>query len=366
MIVVHILGFMLVACSLAQTDPRADAVLAAISAYERSTHTIRWTQRVFIPPSTHEDEGTTWKMTWKMMLNSERFAGEDWSWFLLERDDPGPTPDPEVEYQRLYFGKAGLRVTAGLTFRKGMLALNDGFFTSGVHLWRALGRGLDYQTHTACRSLEDLLRQADSVVYVEPANDLPWPGVRARTTDPARWFMDVEVRIDPALGGMPRAYISRVPDGWAAERMEVLEAGRFGEFWLPVIGAHAVFYPVNVQDASDPVPERRRLDIERARSGAGLPPELNTDEVRRCIERLIQVRAIDADRGLFLAPLTITTNNPLVVPQIFVVDHAEVNVPMSIDRMFEHVSADARMFNGCTGEWTDVEGIRRFWKGLHQ
>jgi hypothetical protein len=340
----------------------AEAVIAASAAYERSIHALHWSQRLFLPPSVH---GTTARSEWVMDRQEERYADENWAWLLSSRADPGASPDPEVEYQRFYMGTAGLRVTAGLTFRRGMLALNDGYFIGGVHLWRHLGRGLDYSMHTACRSLEDLLRRADRIEYVEPTDELPWPGVRARTADPARHFMDLEVRVDPACGGMPRSIISRRADGWPAEQMAVIAAQAFDQIRIPVVGMHTIFYTAVVADAVDPVPEQRRLDLERARSGLGLPAELNTPTLRQWIQRFTQVCLIDPQRGHWLAPLTIKEQDLLAVPQIFVIDHAEVNTPMSFDQMFEHLPAEIKMFNGCTGEWTDADGIRRFWKGLH-
>lgn len=343
----------------------AEAVIAAVAAHERSTHTIRWTEHLYLPPSHREGEDAINRPRWTLVWEDERYAAEDWSWFLFQREDIRTPPIPDCDPQRVYFGVPGLRMAASVALQRGMLAINDGYFTGGTHLWRGLGRGLDYQTPLACRSLEDLLRRADRIEYVEPTDELPWPGVRARTADPTRHFMDLEVRVDPACAGLPRSIISRYPNGWAIEHMVVVTASRFGDAWLPLVGIQATFTTREVRDGPVGIPQGRQRDIAAARSGDGLPPALNTPAMRQWIKQLTQIHVVDTERGLVRGPMTLDSNAPLVAPQIFVVTGAVPNAPMHPDEMFDRLPSAGRFFNGCTGEWTDADGIRRFWKGLH-
>lgn len=359
----HLLMAAALAVSGAATDPRVEAIVAAIAAYERSITAISWTERHFLPPS-ERDEPERSRLEWKG-TSEERFVDEGWSWLLWQPSSRPAAPGADPPH-RILFGTAGLRVTGGFDRREGMLGLTDAYFASTAHIGRFLGRLFDEERPSAGRSLERLIWRVGSVEFVAPTDDMPWPGIRARTTPPNRFHMDIEVRIDPLLGGMPRAILQRTPDGQLSRHSVVVEARAVGGLWLPDVCAFGSCYRAPVDDVTTPVPERRRRDIERARSGVGLPAEVNTPEVRRWIERFTEVRVIDAASGIVRAPLTIDADDPLVSPVLIVLERVELEPRPSIDELFDRLPAGARMFNGCTGEWTDVEGIRRFWKGLHQ
>jgi hypothetical protein len=366
--VCDVIGMLIIPLLIAQAgsaelDTRAQAVVAAVAGYERSVASLWWTERHFLPPCEREEDKMT-RREWKA-VPEERFTDENWSWFLWQPASSPETAGADLPH-RLLFGSAGLRVTCGFERREGMLALNDVFFAGGAHMGRLLGRSVDYERPMAGRSVEDLILRADTVEFVEPTPETPWPGVRAKTSDPARVFMDMEVRVDPALGGMPRVIFQRAHDGRLSSQTVVVEVCRVGDLWLPSVGLHGGFYRANVPNIAEPISVRRLLDIERARSGIGLPPEANTPQLRRWIERMTEIEVIDARQGLVRAPLLIDDNEPLVSPQVIVLDRVVLNRRLDVDELFDRLPADARMFNGCTGEWTDVEGIRRFWKGLHQ
>lgn len=107
---IRMLALALLAATPFRPDPRVDAVIAAIGSYERSVPTLYWTQRHYQPPCDRGDEHEVlgeWTALWE-----ERFAAEDWTWFLWKPGRVRAAPAPPSA-DRLYFGTAGLRVVYG-------------------------------------------------------------------------------------------------------------------------------------------------------------------------------------------------------------------------------------------------------------
>jgi hypothetical protein len=344
-------------------DARVTALLAALTAYERSFDGVWWRQTTYAPPSANRNIPT-----WRFLEESERAIGLDWRFLHHTRHSIAERPDwKQSSFRAVYFGDNTRRVTAGLDpdDTQGMLTQPDFFFAGGCNIWRLLGHFTEYADPMRSRSLAEELVRASDLEYLAPVDDQPWPGVRARG-GVSGGAMDAEVRLDPAHGFAPRVILLfRRLDGALVEALVTLEYQQVDGVWIPSVGLQGCRYVEQVDDVDHAVTPERRADFDRAATMEGLPEPVRTPALRSWIERLQRVEVLDRTNSLATGPFVwYQPKTSVHSPQVMIVTEVKVNAFPDHDNLFRRLPPRTRMFNGMAGQWATVDEVRRFVEDL--
>ncbi|MFN0131305.1 MAG: hypothetical protein ACKVW3_02040 [Phycisphaerales bacterium] len=342
-------------------------VLGMLEAYERSVRCVSWDQEEFSCPSTNTGGGTLATFaTWMLLQRSTLYASETREWFMratkLIRDPPDVEGQPSKveQYEMLFFGDGAYRVTRSPATNRGMLTNSDVYSSGGANLWRLLGRYAEPGDPMRAATLSWRLGRARQHVALEPTSEEPWPGVIG-VGAASEGVVDVEVRVDPERGGMPRVIRMHAtrPGSYVYETLVVVEAVQVDGIWMPRVGIQASMYSKIVPNVDAPLSPDRQKDFELSRRLEGLPPDIVTPELKRWIDRLQIVEVLDRSRSIVIGPFSVfEPSETTFSPQIMVASNIRVNQPMTFDEMFRSLPPDADMFNGLTAERTTPAGIR--------
>lgn len=261
-------------------DPRVAALLDALEAHERSIENLHWKQKSYTPPNAHHKSAE-----WVLLETSERYVDSHWRW--LHRSWHGICSPPEyvMAYpEALHFGDSNYRLSFGVENNQGVLTEPDGFFAGGCHLWRSLGRSMDYDDFNRTRAPSEFLRRAKELVYLEPTVDEPWPGVRGNNCFD-RVLGDIEVRVDPEYGLAPRLFRSiRRGYGTLSETLVVLEYQTVDGVSIPKVGINGANYDMIVQDVQSPLSKERLQEFDQIMVLTGLPDEARTEQAKSWVK----------------------------------------------------------------------------------
>lgn len=345
----------------------AATVLGMLEAYERSVQSVRWDQDEYSTPTTNTAGGSLSSLpTWVHLQRSSRYASGTREWFMLaskssyDPPDAGALQPKLVLVEMLFFGDGGYRVTLSPTGNRGMLTNSDVYSSGGANIWRLLGRFAEPADPMRAPTLSWQLARAKERVPLAPTSEEPWPGVLGIGAT-SRGVVHIEVRVDPACGGMPRVIRMHAtqPGSYVYETLVVVEAIRVDGVWMPRVGIMAPMYSKIVENVDSPLTADRVRDFELTRRFEGLPPDIVTPELKKWVDRLQVVSILDRARSLVIGPFSVfEPSDPTFSPQIMVATNIRVNQPMDFEEMFQSLPPDAEMFNGLTAERTNPAGIR--------
>ena len=342
---------------------RCGALIDALEAYEGSIESLRWKQISFTPPSSQLGQ-----LQWTILEESERYRDQQWRWFHkslfhgLETDTLSP-----VVLDSVYGGDGVLRLTLDERSGQGMLTKLDEFFAAGCHLMRSLGGAADFDDFVRARPLSVLLRSGKQLSYLAPGTLDPWPGVRSSEPVRSKWI-DVEVRLDPEHGFIPRAvkiYDKRYDE--PAEINRVLTVTMAGDVWLPRTGVLMMYYFRTLEGEFSGVSPNRVHDFELAQRLVGLPQDLALPEIRSVLAEAQQVTLAGRDGTAIRAPLNYSASQePLGSPQFYVAYGFVANAVIGLHDIAAQVPDNARMFDGLTGRMLSGEQTKAWFVELRQ
>jgi hypothetical protein len=261
-------------------EVRALTLLEALAAYENSVESLQWEQTSYTPPSTAQR-----RPGWTKLEESERFASHTGQLIHHSRFIQFSPPEDKISCDNnLYFGDWSHRVAVGIDERLGMRTDVDDFFAAGCHIWRVMGRSLDYPSLVHGRPLAAVLSAARSIEYVPPFSDEPWPGVRVSGIPLG--YLGVSVRLDPEHGFAPCIIrVFREADGLPIETLAVLEFTKTDGVWIPRVGIEGTMCLATVENPDAPLPPCMAEDFARSENLEGLPDELRVPELQDRLRR---------------------------------------------------------------------------------
>lgn len=342
-------------------DPRVDALVAAMEAYEGSIESVTWKQSWYAPPCT-----AMRRPDWLLGEESERYADSFWRWRQESRFFSTNPPLYEVSYRRvLYFGDGQRRVALPETDWRGIVGEPDGFFTGGCTLLRLLGRHLDYGNHEFGRRPSELMRQAVALEYLEATAEVPWPGLRGKGAL-SDGTVSLEVRVDPDRGFAPRRFRTiRDRDGATGEELFTVSYSQVDDVWIPSCGVCASPYTEVVSDPDNPLSPAVQKDFQQARTLDGLPEGCRSIDLAAAIASGQRVRVIDATNKIVEGPMAcFRSEDGPYAPTVLQVSDVRLNGEVSLDEMFATLPPQASLMTGMTWKREPASLVRRLLSDL--
>ncbi|MBL8762913.1 MAG: hypothetical protein JNM07_01420 [Phycisphaerae bacterium] len=345
------------------TAPDPDAGLALVrgfEAYDASIETISYRQVLYRCPSSNTPDPQLRR--WFALNESERALSAQ-RHFVHHYTFHGYAEDEQawLDLVARTAGDATWKIGWSVDEGRGILNQPDLMLPISASLTRMLGRFIDYGAPRESATLAEQLRAATRAAYLPPSEGEPWPGFRVDALINKGW-VDVEVRVDPAHGFVPRLLrVLRHHDQFLIETLVAPEIADADGTWIPTVVIQCIREQHIVRDVAHPVPPGQAADMRLAPELEGLPEPLRTPEVRAWVARLSIVGIADAEKRLADGPTGFWSDDTEVSqPQIARVTDVRVNRAWDTGDYFAGLDPAGRMFNGCTMSRSDVKSVRRF------